>query len=84
MFWENVDYTFLPDGLFAFAMPVFGTGTAGKIDFDDFDLFARGVAEGRRAHQGDGFRVEQVRGVKKSGIPADHEVGLFHELTGFQ
>ena len=84
MFWENVDYTFLPDGLFAFAMPVFGTGTAGKIDFDDFDLFARGVAEGRRAHQGDGFRVEQVRGVKKSGIPADHEVGLFHEGTGFQ
>lgn len=84
MFWENVDYTFLPDGLFAFAMPVFGTGTAGKIDFDDFDLFARGVAEGRRAHQGDGFRVEQVRGVKKSGIPADHEVGLFHEVTGFQ
>ena len=64
-------------GLFAFAMPVFGTGTAGKIDFDDFDLFARGVAEGRRAHQGDGFRVEQVRGVKKSGIPADHEVGCF-------
>ena len=84
MFWENVDYTFLPDGLFAFAMPVFGTGTAGKIDFDDFDLFARGVAEGRRAHQGDGFRVEQVRGVKKSGIPADHEVGLFHEVTGCQ
>ena len=84
MFGENVDHTFLPDGLFAFAMPVFGTGAAGKIDFDDFDLFARGVAEGRRTYQGDGFRVEQVCGVKKSGIPADHEVGLFHEVTGFQ
>ena len=74
----------MPSGLFAFAMTVFGTGAAGKIDFDDFDLFARGVAEGRRAHQGDGFRVEQVRSVKKTGIPTDHEVGLFHEVTGFQ
>ena len=65
-------------------MAVFGTGAAGKIDFDDFYLFACGVAEGRRAHQGDSFRVEQVCGVKKTSIPADHEVGLLHEVTGFQ
>lgn len=74
----------MPYGLFTFAVAIFGTGAAGKIDLDDFDLFARGVAEGRRAHQGDGFRVEQVRSVKKTGIPTDHEVGLLHEVTGFQ
>ena len=69
---EDVDHTFLPRGLLAFASAVFRAGATGKVYLDYFDLFAGRETEGGRADKGDGFLVEQVGGVKESRVPADY------------
>ena len=64
-------------------MAVFGAGAARQGTFQDAHAMAGRITESGRSHEGKGWYLEKVCGMKKAGDGTDHCMGAEYKIAGF-
>ena len=83
LFWGKVEHAKLVNGLIAYAVAVFGAGAARQGTFQDAHAMAGRITESGRSHEGKGWYLEKVCGMKKAGVGTDHCMGAEYKIAGF-